>query len=978
MRRLRIRFRGYVLTADASAFAFGGQDATLAKGSTMSAPTNTVLPAISGAAQVGQTLSSSTGTWTGFPTAYFYQWRRNGSSIAGATAATYLIGTSDVGTVITVAVTAVNGAGSSTPAISAGTSAVSEAFSAPVNTSVPLISGVPEVGQTLSATTGAWTGNPTPTYAYQWVRGASDIGGATSAIYVAQSADIGSTLRVRVTATNSQGSASALSAATSAVTAAGVPVQLATLSLVNTSGSQQASGFVSPFFGHAFKKGDVPSGTWPRFELADGTLLAYTMWNRASWNDGSLKFAGFMVRVPTTIAGSGTLTINVKNNGSAPGTSARSTADLSALNLSVDLVGTANLSGTWTSSLSQGITDNDFVELLADGGAGKIWRIRQQFMQGGANHGQLECFWYVCAMQDGSGGLAGVRVMGRITQPWLDVDTPAKTHDRSMTATLKAGSTTIRSLNSGTAFRLPHFCSVFTCDVDGRYDFRAGTQASEATVRVLPSKVYLRSTKVIPPYDLTVSPTADATYSYLPMSRGPLEAFQDGTGYHVAIGPAPEWAARYFIAQSATSERACRVAALSHGAMNLNVRRSSTQQVPVLNNTTYAGMGAAAPTMRWRPDPAVGFTAPSGNWKAATWDTNQGSWNTSHWPVCTFPALVITGEPQYMDMQMEDANNAVITREPGFERNFTVGGTTYYGVCQNDGYQLRTDAWGLKEIFYAAGMVPDDHVAQPYFKALAAVQFDYHAAWSASLGASWVNYGGTWTAAGELTGRPWQTSFLLMAVATGYALTEDADALTMLNYVVRWYNNLRTQASLHLSTAASDVVFTSGSTFNTTTLVKQLSDYYATVGITGAGGFFSHNYVGNPGEGSFLMQADDVFIFTSSAPAGFSTFTKYYTRDINNGTRQFRLASSPGGAAITVPTGSWSGGVRMAGPQTSFGLEYNNEGGHTAHVYAAIRWAEALGATNAPACRTVLDNMKAAASFNFTSNPKLALWPSFS
>ena len=39
-------------------------------------PSNTVLPAITGAAQVGQVLSGSTGTWSGSPTSFAYQWSR--------------------------------------------------------------------------------------------------------------------------------------------------------------------------------------------------------------------------------------------------------------------------------------------------------------------------------------------------------------------------------------------------------------------------------------------------------------------------------------------------------------------------------------------------------------------------------------------------------------------------------------------------------------------------------------------------------------------------------------------------------------------------------------------------------------------------------------------------------------------------------------------------------------------------------------
>lgn len=88
---------------------------------------------------------------------------------------------------------------------------------APVNRSLPLINGTPTVGQTLSATAGAWSGKPAPTYGYQWLRDAVPISGATSSTYELQAADYGKVISVTVVATNSEGSDSATSAGTAAV-----------------------------------------------------------------------------------------------------------------------------------------------------------------------------------------------------------------------------------------------------------------------------------------------------------------------------------------------------------------------------------------------------------------------------------------------------------------------------------------------------------------------------------------------------------------------------------------------------------------------------------------------------------------------------------------------------------------------------------------------------------------------------------------
>lgn len=180
-------------------------------------PVNTAVPTISGTATVGSMLTATTGTWTGWPTPTFtYQWQRGTSNISGATNSTYTAQSADAGSTLRVVVTGTNSVGNAT-GTSANTSAVTMA---PSNTAVPTISGRANVGQTLTATTGTWTGYPTPTYTYQWQRGTSDIGSATNSTYVVQAGDLGSTLRVVVTATNSVGNPSANSANTATVLAA--------------------------------------------------------------------------------------------------------------------------------------------------------------------------------------------------------------------------------------------------------------------------------------------------------------------------------------------------------------------------------------------------------------------------------------------------------------------------------------------------------------------------------------------------------------------------------------------------------------------------------------------------------------------------------------------------------------------------------------------------------------------------------------
>ncbi|HXG75944.1 MAG TPA: hypothetical protein VNJ53_05190 [Gaiellaceae bacterium] len=195
------------------------------------APTNTGEPSISGTPMVGQVLRTTRGTWTGSePMTFAYRWFRcegrgapdasNCRRVTNASNATYVVRQADVGFRIRSQVVATNADGSAT-ATSNPTDVVQSAR--PVNVDEPSISGTASPGSRLTADRGDWLGEQPITYSFQWLRcnergdNCVEISGANDATYVVADADLGRTIRVRVTARNDAGARSAISNPTAVV-----------------------------------------------------------------------------------------------------------------------------------------------------------------------------------------------------------------------------------------------------------------------------------------------------------------------------------------------------------------------------------------------------------------------------------------------------------------------------------------------------------------------------------------------------------------------------------------------------------------------------------------------------------------------------------------------------------------------------------------------------------------------------------------
>ena len=196
-------------------------------------------PAISGTAQVGETLTADTSGISdadGLADATFaYQWLADGTGTAGATGDAYILTTSEMGKIIKVRVSFTDDAGNEETLTSTATGTVSPAVQPQTAnssaTGVPTVTGTAQVGETLSVDTSGIAdadGLTNVSYSYRWVANDegtdANISSETDATYTLVAADVGDTIKVKVTFTDDAGNEEALtSGATDAVAAADPP-----------------------------------------------------------------------------------------------------------------------------------------------------------------------------------------------------------------------------------------------------------------------------------------------------------------------------------------------------------------------------------------------------------------------------------------------------------------------------------------------------------------------------------------------------------------------------------------------------------------------------------------------------------------------------------------------------------------------------------------------------------------------------------
>ena len=253
----------------------------------------TGVPGITGTALAGEMLTATKDRIEdedGLTGAVFaYQWLVDGAEINGATDSSYTLVAADEGKPIEVRVTFTDDAGNEESLTS---NAVLVARPNSAATGAPTISGMVQVGQTLTASTSGISdsdGLTNATFTYQWLSsdGASDsdISGASSSTYTLVESDEGKTIKVRVSFTDDRGKQETLTSTATAAVAAipnsaatGAPTisgtaQVGQMLTASTSGISDSDGLTNATFTYQWLSSDGASDS----DISGASSSTYTL-----------------------------------------------------------------------------------------------------------------------------------------------------------------------------------------------------------------------------------------------------------------------------------------------------------------------------------------------------------------------------------------------------------------------------------------------------------------------------------------------------------------------------------------------------------------------------------------------------------------------------------------------------------------------------------------------------------------------------
>jgi hypothetical protein len=359
-----------------------------------------------------------------------------------------------------------------------------------------------------------------------------------------------------------------------------VSASVASFTLTSTS-TQTAAPFM---LGHAFRKGDVPSGVSLVLSETNGYVVV-----KRRWNDSSVKHAIIVGRTDLTANTPKTISILSGNPSGTALTSASIQAAAPTASVQCGALGTVNLSSLLASPFRTWVSTPEMVECHYRAAVGADT--------------SLQVWFYVRLW---AGGRMWVRAI--VESGYIGL-TPVT---KSYTGTVTIGGTQVYSGSIS-----HHAYSRWTAE---------GWIGGNPAVTPSHDVSYLISTKLVPNY-WKRSPTSAnlnaLTQTYAPLQLSPMPTSTGDAGYSPHIGLIPKWEALYVTTGDARAYRAM-VTGSSVANTYAIIRRPSTNRLALITanaSVTY--------------DPGGGTeTLTSGGY----------TWDVSHAPNAGYVAYLVTGD----------------------------------------------------------------------------------------------------------------------------------------------------------------------------------------------------------------------------------------------------------------------------------------------------------------------------------------------
>ncbi len=301
-----------------------------------------------GSAAVGETVTAGSLTYSSADGAVVpaqsWQWYRNGVAIAGATAETYALTSTDYNTAITFRVT-LKAVGLLGPALTSIATAKILLGTLEGSFAEPTVSKVAATKTLTVAVASGTITTPTVAYAYQWFRGGVAITGATLASYTLTTTDFGALIHAKVTVTKLNYSAVALYS--------------------DATNYSVVPGSVTPVIAGELRVG-APVSVANRTYVADGATVTGSVTEVYQWYRSGVAIAAPLgtARVYNVVAADLGKALTVKVTASLDGFLAAT-----ATSAATQLVGTNTLEG-WNDQASVTVTMNASTRTLTAASTG--------------------------------------------------------------------------------------------------------------------------------------------------------------------------------------------------------------------------------------------------------------------------------------------------------------------------------------------------------------------------------------------------------------------------------------------------------------------------------------------------------------------------------------------------------------------------------------------------------------------------------